>query len=113
MPNLCLSQAHCSAFQRTPAHDASDPSLSTASSYAHLHEHGPRSENPGVGGSIPSQPTVLLSSLPEFVPRFVPDSGSSAFQRTKIAFGGNLVGRGSRAYAAPCTGRSPEAVPRA
>ena len=70
MPNLCLSQAHCSAFQRTPAHDASDPSLSTASSYAHLHEHGPRSENPGVGGSIPSQPTVLLSSLPirEFLP---------------------------------------------
>ena len=33
-------------------------SLSTVSSYAHLHEPWPRSENPGVGGSIPSQPTI-------------------------------------------------------
>ena len=32
--------------------------------YAHLREHGPRSENPGVGGSIPSQPTIV--SLPDF-----------------------------------------------
>jgi len=32
----------------------------------HVSEEGPvgRLENPGVGGSIPSQPTILLSYLP-------------------------------------------------
>ena len=36
----------------------SEGSPSTASSYAYLHGLRPRSENPGVGGSIPSQPTI-------------------------------------------------------
>jgi hypothetical protein len=48
--------AHSSALQRTTP---SGTSLSTVSIYAHLHELWPRSENPGVGGSIPSQPTIL------------------------------------------------------
>ena len=44
---------------------------------------GVGSENPGVGGSIPSLPTMIFKQLPvrkflriEFVPRFVPNSGT-------------------------------------
>src|SRR6266478_4657845 len=35
-------------------------SLSTASTYAHFHVLGLRTENPGVGGSIPSLPTMFF-----------------------------------------------------
>ena len=35
--------------------------LATASTYAYLRRPRPRSENPGVGGSIPSQPTIVFS----------------------------------------------------
>ena len=62
VPKLCPTRAHSSAFQRTPAHVAVGASLSVASSYAYLREPRPRSENPGVGGSIPSQPTILSST---------------------------------------------------
>jgi len=34
--------------------------LSVSNIYAYLRELRPRSENPGVGGSIPSQPTILF-----------------------------------------------------
>ena len=39
VPKLCLTQAHSRAFQRTTP---SGPSLFIASSYAYLHEHGPK-----------------------------------------------------------------------
>jgi hypothetical protein len=45
---------HSSALQRTWSSAAS---LAVASSYAYLRRPRPRTENPGVGGSIPSQPT--------------------------------------------------------
>ena len=35
--------------------------LATSNIYAHLQRPRPRSENPGVGGSIPSQPTIVFS----------------------------------------------------
>src|SRR5712671_1989125 len=53
-PKVCASRA----LQRTTP---SGPGLATAKTYAHLHVRGPRSENPGVGGSIPSQPTIVFS----------------------------------------------------
>jgi Cytochrome P450 len=46
---------HSCALQRTMP---SSRSLSTTSSYAHLHALWNRTENPGVGGSIPSLPTT-------------------------------------------------------
>ena len=42
----------------------SGASCSTSNSYAHLHDPGTRTENPGVGGSIPSLPTMFC--LPDF-----------------------------------------------
>jgi hypothetical protein len=44
--------------------------LATSNIYAHLQRLKPRSENPGVGGSIPSQPTIHFKQLPtrEFLP---------------------------------------------
>src|ERR1700730_11612163 len=50
---------HSSTLQRTTPSGAS---CSTSSSYAPLHGPGARTENPGVGGSIPSLPTMNLSS---------------------------------------------------
>src|ERR1700730_4319253 len=50
---------HSSTLQRTRP---SGGSCSTSSSYAHLHRPGDRSENPGVGGSIPSLPTMIFPS---------------------------------------------------
>jgi len=56
-----------SAFVITPAHSKrtwpSAASLAVASSYAYLRAHEPRSENPGVGGSIPFQPTISFQTL--------------------------------------------------
>src|ERR1700730_2542886 len=40
----------------------SGASCSTSNSYAHLHDLGDRTENPGVGGSIPSLPTMIFPS---------------------------------------------------
>jgi hypothetical protein len=60
-PNCAQLQCtlvHSSALQRTTPWAAC---LSTTNSYAYLHAHGPRSENPGVGGSIPSQATIVFS----------------------------------------------------
>ena len=51
---------HSSALQRTTP---SCQSVSTSNSYAHLHDLGNRTENPGVGGSIPSLPTISLLIL--------------------------------------------------
>src|SRR5438309_11128884 len=50
---------HFRAFQRTRPSGAS---CSTSNSYAHLHGPGDRTENPGVGGSIPSLPTMIFPS---------------------------------------------------
>src|SRR5437660_11703056 len=54
----------CDRLRGIPDHSGSlqrmrpsQGSLATANSYAHLHEPWSRTENPGVGGSIPSQPT--------------------------------------------------------
>jgi len=58
---LCLTQAHSGSLQSTPAHDAVASYPTMANSHAHLLRQRPRSENPGVGGSIPSQPTIVFS----------------------------------------------------
>jgi len=60
----------------------------------------PRSENPGVGGSIPSQPTIHFKQLPpenfsqaEFVTRFVTNSGTlQRIPAHEPIFGGRLEG---------------------
>ena len=69
VPKLCLTQAH---FYRIPGHLQRmwppEASLSVASSYAYLRELRPRSENPGVGGSIPSQPTIRFFVFPKTYP---------------------------------------------
>ena len=58
----------CDRLRRIPDHSGSlqrkrpsEGSPSTASSYAYLHGLRPRTQNPGVGGSIPSQPTLVFS----------------------------------------------------
>jgi hypothetical protein len=51
---------HSSTLQRTRPSGAC---CSTSNSYAHLHGPGNRTENPGVGGSIPSLPTIFFSKL--------------------------------------------------
>src|SRR6266851_6631528 len=55
----------CDRLRGIPGHSGSlqrmrpsQGSLATANSYAHLHGLWSRTENPGVGGSIPSQPTI-------------------------------------------------------
>jgi len=48
------------SFLITPGH-STGPLLSASNIYAHLQRPRPRSENPGVGGSIPSQPTIVFS----------------------------------------------------
>ena len=55
---LRLTQAHCGPLERTMPSGAS---CSTSNSYAHLHGPGDRTENPGVGDSIPSLPTISLT----------------------------------------------------
>ena len=61
---LCPS---CAQLQRIPDHFStlertrpSEASCSTSNSYAHLRRPGNRTENPGVGGSIPSLPTMFF-----------------------------------------------------
>src|SRR5437879_12934418 len=58
----------CDRLRGIPDHSGSlqrmrpsQGSLATANSYAHLHGLWSRTENPGVGGSIPSQPTIVFS----------------------------------------------------
>ena len=62
---LCPS---CAQLRRIPDHSStlqrttpSEASCSTSNSYAHLHDLGNRTENPGVGGSIPSLPTMFFA----------------------------------------------------
>ncbi len=60
MPKLCP----------TPAHDAAVTLSLKIKTSAYFHDLGGRTENPGVGGSIPSLPTIFPNQCPvtEFFP---------------------------------------------
>src|SRR5262245_12254468 len=59
VPKSCPFQAQSGQFRRTPAHDDATGSFLCRKTYEHFRDPGAEPENPGVGGSIPSLPTIF------------------------------------------------------
>ncbi len=98
VPESCPSRAHSGPSRRTRAHGDVMTSRLRGRIYARFSDPGPRPENPGVGGSIPSQRTIVLPTCNTLGIDFQADRAQSvpiagALQRTGAHSGGRRLGR--------------------